>query len=440
MDKISQQVSELKAEIIANRRLFHSHPESGFFTFFTSAKIASYLQNLGFKLKLGSEIMSAENRAGLGSKELCESAILRAEKLLNENEKEFLKFFKDGLTGVVAEIDTKRKGKTTAFRFDIDAVDVSESADLSHRPKAENFSSDIALIAHSCGHDGHIAIGLALAKLIVQNLDDFNGKFRFIFQTAEEGTRGAVAMAKSGILNEIDYLFGCHLGFMAKISRGIICKTDKFLATTKFDVILKGKASHAAAAPQDGNNALLAAAQIALNMHGITRNSLGITRINVGTLKAGSGRNVIADSAILACETRGETTELNDFMFENCQKIVRGVAEIYGVSFEIKLAGGTSGGDSDLEVAKIYEKCAINSPFIDNDKIEFQKDFGACEDFAHFMQIVQKNGGKSGYLMIGSDLCAGHHEANFDFDENSLIAGVDIFLRSAYETNYKEKK
>ena len=198
---------------------------------------------------------------------------------------------------------------------------------------------------------------------------------------------------------------------------------------------LTGRSAHAAGAPQEGANALLAAAQMALNMHGITRNSKGVTRINVGVLRAGEGRNVIAPNGYLACETRGETTELNEFMFNACKDIVDGVCKIYGVSSEITITGGTAGGDSSEEVTQIYYDAALASPFIDDDKINRESDFSACEDFAHFMHAVQNSGGKSGYLMIGTSLKAGHHNAKFDFDEDSLMAGVDVFLRCAYALN-----
>lgn len=393
------------------------------------------MAKMGFDVKLGREVVKPEARQGLGSKEDCEKYLKRAKTLLNDEQIKYLDKMEDGLTGLVADIDTGRPGKFVAFRFDIDGVDVTECKDENHRPFKEGFSSDIDGITHACGHDGHITIGLFTAKLISQNLDKFKGKFRFIFQTAEEGTRGAVAMEKAGVVKGVDYLLGGHIGFQATTMRSIICKTDKLLATTKFDVTLTGKSAHASGAPEEGNNALLAASQMALNMYGITRNAKGTTRINVGVLKAGEGRNVIAPNAYLACETRGETTELNEFMKNECEKIVRGVSEIYGVSYDIKITGGTSGGNSDAEVAEIYENAAKESPFIDDDKILTELSFGACEDFAHFMHTVQLQGGKSAYLMIGTTLKAGHHNSKFDFDEDSLLTGVDIFVRSAYEIN-----
>ncbi len=278
-------------------------------------------------------------------------------------------------------------------------------------------------------------MGLNVAKIISENLDKFNGKFRFIFQTAEEGTRGAVGMEAAGVCDGIDYLLGGHIGFQATDMGGMICGTNKLLATSKFDVKLKGETAHAAGAPQEGRNALLAGAQMALNMHGITRHAGGVTRVNVGVLRAGEGRNVIAPNAHLLCETRGETTELNEFMLARCIDIVEGVSKAYGVEYKIEKTGGTAGGDSDIEVTEIYYQAAKESPFIDDSKIVKELDFGACEDFSHFMHSVKNSGGKSGYLMVGTTLSAGHHNSKFDIDENSMLAGVDVFVRSAYAIN-----
>ena len=439
MDKIANLALSLKDELIKDRRYFHSHPETGWFTFFTTAVLAKRLSDLGYEISLGDKVVKADVRLGLGSKEQCEKAIERAKKLLSPEEAKYLPYMKDGLTGLTAFIDTKRPGKFTAFRFDIDSVDVTESDEPTHRPYKEGFGADIAGIMHACGHDGHASIGLGVAKLIAENLDEFNGKFKFIFQTAEEGTRGAVAMEAAGVLDGVEYLLGGHIGFQAKTNRGIICGTNKLLATSKFDVHITGRSAHAAGAPQDGANALLAASQMALSMHGITRHAKGVTRINVGVLKAGEGRNVIAPNGYLACETRGEDTNLNDFMYEKCMDIVKGVSEIYGIESKVVKTGGTNGADSDKEVTEIFYEAAKQSPFIDDDKIVKELDFGACEDFAHFMRALQDRGAKSGYMMIGTNLKAGHHNYKFDFDEECLVAGVDVYLRSAYKLNGVKK-
>ena len=112
MDTIAQKVEALKSEMIGDRRFFHSHPETGWFTFFTTAVIADRMQRLGYEIKLGREVVKAEARQGVGSKDACEKAKQRAKELLNADQIKFLDAMEDGLTGLVAEIDTGRAGKT----------------------------------------------------------------------------------------------------------------------------------------------------------------------------------------------------------------------------------------------------------------------------------------------------------------------------------------
>lgn len=433
--KISKIVEDSYEDMVKQRREFHSHPESGWLTFYTTSKIANILKKYGFTLKMGKQIVDKDSRLGLGTKEQIDKAIKRAKLLLNDEELEYLDILEDGLTGVVGILDTNKQGPTTAFRFDIDGVDVTENKTPNHKPFKDGFNSDIDGITHACGHDGHTTIGLALAKIISENISDFKGKFVFIFQTGEEGCRGAVGMEPTGFLDGVDYLFGMHIGFQAKKSEGIICGVTKFLATSKFDVYFKGVSAHASGEPQNGANALLAGANAATQMHAITRHADGASRINVGVLRAGEGRNVIAPNAYMACETRGESTDINDFMRKKCYDIVQGVAKIHSVDYKIVQTGGTSGGDSSKFITDIVQEASLQSPFIKNELIEYESEFKACEDFAHFMRKVQLDGGKSGYAMIGTNLAAGHHNECFDFDENSLKGGLDIFLRVAYKLN-----
>ncbi|VEJ09945.1 amidohydrolase [Actinobacillus delphinicola] len=432
---ISELAQQHHQAMIDLRRELHRHPESGWLTFYATCKIAHVLRNLGYRLKMGEEIVSRHCRLGLGTAEEIISAQERAKKLLTEEEQQFLPILEDGLTGVVAELDTGKPGPVTAFRFDIDAVEVSESRDKAHFPEKEGFSADLEGMMHACGHDGHTSIGLTFAKILAEHRDEFAGKIILIFQTGEEGCRGAVGMEPLHFLDNVDYLFGMHIGFQAKRPQSIICGVQKFLATSKFDVYFQGKAAHASGEPQKGQNALLAGATAALQMHAITRHADGASRINVGVLKAGTGRNVIAPNAYLACETRGETTEINDFMRQRCENIIEGVAKIYDVDYKILSTGGTAGGNSSCAMTDLIEEIALESPFILNSLIQRESDFKACEDFAHFMHKVQQNGGVSGYAMIGTHLAAGHHNERFDFDEDCLLSGLDIVLRLAQRLN-----
>jgi aminobenzoyl-glutamate utilization protein A len=238
-------------------------------------------------------------------------------------------------------------------------------------------------------------------------------------------------MVSAGAVENVDYILGAHIGFQAKKTAQIICSTGKFLATTKLDVTYIGKPAHAGAAPEEGNNALLAAATCALNLHAIARHGQGATRITVGTLVAGQGRNVIPPNAVFKMETRGETSELDEYMDRQARRIIAAAADMYECKYSIKQVGGTKSGESSPDMMQKVKRLALTMPFF-SDIVEYSS-FGATEDFSHFMTIVQQNGGIGTYVMIGSDLTAGHHNNYFDFDESILAPGIELIVRTVVD-------
>ena len=151
----------------------------------------------------------------------------------------------------------------------MDAVDGVEDETANHRPWREGFASINRGAMHSCGHDGHTAIGLAVAEVLVNQKEGLFGTLKLIFQPAEEGVRGAKAMTEKGIVDDVDFLLGMHLGGPLRKTGQIGCDTPGFLATTKVDAIFTGVPAHAGAAPEQGKNAALAAAAAMLNLHAI---------------------------------------------------------------------------------------------------------------------------------------------------------------------------
>ncbi|MDS0115903.1 M20/M25/M40 family metallo-hydrolase, partial [Enterobacter hormaechei subsp. steigerwaltii] len=114
---------------------------------------------------------------------------------------------------------------------DMDALDLSEALDESHRPFRDGFASCNAGMMHACAHDGHTTIGLGLAQVLKQNEAQLNGTIKLIFQPAEEGTRGARAMVAAGALDGVDYFTAIHIG--TGVPEGtVICGSDNFMATT----------------------------------------------------------------------------------------------------------------------------------------------------------------------------------------------------------------
>jgi aminobenzoyl-glutamate utilization protein A len=112
-------------------------------------------------------------------------------------------------------------------------------------------------------------MGLCLAEVLVGMRAKLRGKVRLIFQPAEEGVRGARAMVAAGVVDDVDFLYGLHIGTSAKETGEFYCGTGGFLATSKFDAYFSGKSTHAGIAPNEGRNALLAAATAVLNLNAI---------------------------------------------------------------------------------------------------------------------------------------------------------------------------
>jgi len=416
MATIWQQAEELKDEMVERRRDLHRHPETGWTEFRTASMIIGELKKLGYDVKFGADVIDEKSMMGVPSEAELADYMQRA---INEGaDPELVKKMAGGKTGIVATLKTDKPGKTVAFRFDMDCNDVEEERCDEHRPAKEGFASEHKKAMHACGHDGHVTIGLSAAKLLAANKARLAGTVKLIFQPAEEGVRGAFAMMNAGVVDDVDYLFGGHIGFKATADNCLVTMTDGFLATTKLDAEFTGVSAHAGAAPEQGKNALLAAAQAAISLNTIPRHSKGSSRINVGVLNAGTGRNVVPDIAAIKLETRGATTEIDEYMVTEAKRILNACAAMYDVKVKITMAGAAPAcfADKELghEVAElIEEKCHY-------DEVVEYVDMGGSEDCGYFMERVQQHGGRALYMMYGTKIAAGHHNNHFDFNEDCL--------------------
>ena len=413
---IWQEAECLKEKLAAVRRDVHQHPETGWTEFRTASFIIKELQYLGYAVSFGRDVINEECMLGVPS---ADDLATYQERAVREGaDSKLVAKMTGGFTGVVAVLDTGKAGKTVCFRFDIDSNDAVECKSNEHRPALEGFASEHQLAMHACGHDGHVAIGLGVARLLAAHRDELCGRIKLIFQPAEEGVRGAYAMMKAGVVDDVDYFFSGHVGFKATTDNTIIARTDGFLATTKINAEFKGVSAHAGAAPEAGKNALLAAAQATISLNTIARHSSGASRINVGVLNAGTGRNVVPDNAFMQLETRGETTEVNDFMVQEAKRILRACADMYDVQLTTDIVGSAPSCVPDVELGKlaaavIKEKCGYTTVF-ENAHI------GCSEDCSYFMERVQELGGRALFLMYGTKIAAGHHNDHFDFNEDCL--------------------
>jgi len=266
----------------------------------------------------------------------------------------------------------------------------------------------------------------------VMNKDRLCGRFILIFQPAEEGVRGARAMAASGLVDHVDYFLGGHVGGDAKLGE-IAVMDGGFLASTKFDVSIEGTPAHAGNSPELGHSALMAACAASLMIQGIPRNSHGETRVSVGKLEAGEGRNVIPAHAKLQMEVRGETMAVNQFMADYVYDIFAGVDKAYRVKSTVTKAGESETLMPCPEIYPVLEKVMAKIP---GTKLLPRVHSGAgSEDCALFIRRVIEHGGKAGFVLYGCNH-HGHHRPDFEIqDEISLPIAFRIFTGFAEEVN-----
>ncbi|MBR5458759.1 MAG: amidohydrolase [Burkholderiaceae bacterium] len=427
---LQAKLQELIPGLVAVRRDLHKYPESAWTEFRTASMCIKKMQELGYAITMGEDAVKRDAMMGVPAADVLKGHMERA--VAQGADAELVAKMEGGLTGFWADMDFGGEGPFLAVRFDMDCNDVSECDAADHRPNMEGYASVNKGAMHACGHDAHVAIALALAELVASMRDQFTGKIRFIFQPAEEGVRGAMPMEKAGAVEGVDQIFGMHIGFQANKLGKVICGTKNFLATTKADITFTGVPAHAGNAPEEGKNALLAAATALLNMHAIPRSGKGDTRITVGKLIGGEGRNVIPPKAVLVLETRGITSALDEYMFGEVKRIAKAAADMWGCGYSIDIKGGTKSGESDLEVAEVVaEEARAMGCF---NEVIVEQNFGASEDYSHFMSTVQANGGKGTYVQVGSNLSAGHHNGHFDFDEKALEDSLVLMARCVYRT------
>lgn len=425
--RLLDQAEAAGPEIVALRRDIHSHPELGWCEMRTSALIARKLTEYGCdRVLTGDEVCAKAERMGVPPEETLE-AHYRLARSWGADE-EFLPGTRGGMTGVVGILRCG-EGPTVALRCDIDALPIREKDTADHFPAAQGFRSLDDGVMHACGHDGHTAIGLGAAKILCQNRDLLRGTVKFIFQPAEEGVRGAKSLVANGHLDDVDYLLAGHMGGADEITDPAVgIGTFRTLATTKMDVTFHGRSAHAGVAPEEGNNAMLAMATAVLNIHAIPRHGKSPTRVNVGRVAAGPGRNVICDRADLELEVRGLTTQANAYMDDYVRRIIAGAAAMHSCTYDIRLMGEARGDCNTAGLMERVRKVCADRLRLATRELPDNINGGPSEDYSFMSDRVRERGGQACYFNHLSAMAGPGHNPAFDFDERALVTGVKAFV------------
>lgn len=368
------------------RRDFHRHPELGFEELRTAGIVARELNKLGLEVSTG----IAE-------------------------------------TGVVALLEGNREGPTVLLRFDMDALPIDEGT-------GADYASQRPGVMHACGHDGHTAVGLAVARLLHAHQTDLSGKVKFVFQPAEEGLGGAERMVAHGALEapRPDVALAVHLwnekpvGWLGLTAGPVMATSDTF------HIIITGKGGHGAN-PHQTIDPVVAGAQIITSLQSIAArnvNPLKSVVISVTAIRAGEAFNVIPSQMQLKGTIRTFEASVRELVHNRFRNVVDGIAQTYGCTAEIELKRITPAVVNDIEVVRRVQDAAA-SIFSGHEIDEGYRTMGS-EDMAFFMRDIP-----GGYIFVGSanpdkGLDAPHHNPRFDFDEAAMPSAVALLAAAAF--------
>lgn len=377
---------ELVQRLIAVRRDIHAHPELAFQEFRTAGLIADFLRALGLDVTTGV-----------------------------------------GRTGVVALLDTGRPGRTVGMRADMDALPMSERSGLPFRSQVDN-------VAHTCGHDVHSACLLGAASLLVAMRETLSGRFKFIFQPAEESLEGARAMIADGVLDgpRVEVMLGVHNWPPLPAGKVAWRHGASMAASNAFVIDIKGKAGHAAH-PQTGVDAMQALAMVLPCLNAIVTREFPAHEaviLTVGKVQGGKARNIICEEVRLEGTCRTLNDSVTDAVEAALARALRGIAEATRADIVLqwqRLAPALCNDRLALDTALRGVRRVIAA----DDVVELDTPSMGSEDFAWYGRHVPL-----AHLRIGSSLPdrSGHlHQSDYVCDERAIEVGALALAAGAIE-------
>lgn len=423
-DDLHELVGRNAEHCIALRREFHQHPEQGWLELWTTDRIVAELEHIGVEVVYGAVLHDPGRRMGVPLSAAMEAAEARALEAGASPER--VASARGGFTGAMAIIRGGLPGPIRALRCDIDALPIPESEDLAHRPRREGFASSWQGSMHACGHDAHMAIALGVAETIAMRRAKLRGMVKIFFQPAEEGVRGAASMVAAGLADDVEELYGFHVGVGARTTGEIVCGWDGLLATCKLDARLRGRRAHAAIARHEGRDALAAACWAVMELERRSATVPGAL-VNVGRLFGGEARNVVAAEASLEMDVRAGNDRDLDAARALVETVLTEAAGRFGVTFDISVVGAAPAANPhEVAIAKVERAASLMH---DVEIRRRAQGYSASDDAALWMNRVLALNGIASFVGIGSPIGEGHHTPGFDLDERAIPVGVELFAR-----------
>ncbi|QFT88272.1 N-acyl-L-amino acid amidohydrolase [Bacillus sp. THAF10] len=323
-----------------------------------------------------------------------------------------------GGNGVVAKIVGALPGKTVALRADFDALPIQDEKDVEYKSKVHG-------VMHACGHDGHTATLLVLAKCLNELKDELEGTVVFIHQHAEEyAPGGAIAMINDGCLHDVDVIFGTHLWAGVDVGTIQYRVGPVMAAADRFSIKVQGSGGHGAQ-PHKTKDAVVTASQLVLNLQQIVSrrvNPIDSAVISVGSFMAENAFNIIADSAKLVGTVRTFNDEVRDQIEAEIDTVAKATCALNGSTYEYVFDRGYPAVvNHKAETDYLVE---VASTIDDVQTVEETEPHMGGEDFSYYLRHVKGTFFFTGAKPEGVEVAYPHHHPKFDINEKALLVAA----------------
>ena len=330
-------------------------------------------------------------------------------------------------SGLIAVIEGGKPGRTLALRADMDALPITEENDVPYKSGHEGSM-------HACGHDAHMAMLLGAAKVLNAHREELCGNVKLFFQTNEEGSRGAERMVEAGCMEDVDAVFGTHIGciFSRDIPSGTVITAPGCCMASfdKFVIRVKGTGCHGST-PEKGVDPINIAAHIVINLQEVIAREIAAVKpavLTIGKFNAGVAYNVIPSEVVIEGTIRALEEDVRQQLAARIGEISSSTAETFRGSVEYEMVWGAPPVVNDKLMAAFAADCAREvlgeAQVIDH--IEAPNMGG--EDFAYY--LMKKPGA---FMFLSSadhekHTDVPHHNPHFNVDEDVLWKGSAVFV------------
>lgn len=329
-----------------------------------------------------------------------------------------------GGNGVVARVHGGRPGKTVALRADFDALPIQDEKEVSYK-------STVSGVMHACGHDGHTATLLHVAKAIHEIQENLAGEYVFIHQHAEEfAPGGAISMIEDGCLEGVDVIFGTHLWSLTPFGSIEYLAGPVMAAADRFEISIHGAGGHGAA-PHQTKDAVLIGSQLVMNLQQLVSrrvNPIESAVLSIGSFIADNAFNVIANSAKLGGTVRTFNPEVQNLMEREMKRMIDGVALSNDCTIEFNYFRGYPAVVNHAAETEFIKTVAESIPNVTS-VVECNPQMGG-EDFGYYLEKIP---GTFFFTGAKPENPYPHHHPKFDFDERAMLLAAKTLGAAAID-------